>query len=568
MAEPTSAPLNTGEHQVVRIDLLRWVYVARLTLVTGILAGAFWTWFEAQPDVLLVTVVMFLVTLFVTSASFWHTHLKGAGGGENFLYLQVVFDVALVTATVHVTLGPESTFAPLYILVISVGALLLPLPGGVLIGALASIAYFADLVWGFQETLSLSLVLQIGLFTLVALITGVIGDRLRHTGLALGAMKSELEQLRLDTSDILANLATGVLTVDGKGRLVYANLAAERLLGLDRDAFMGRPVLAEVERIAPGLSGVLEGSIHHGRSVGRFRTTATLPNSRKVRLGVSTTVLERSGGEANSATAIFQDITDLERIDELHVRTERFEAVAALSASLAHEIKNPLASIRSSVEQLSGDSLESDDRTVLERLVLTESDRLSRLLSEFLDYSVMKIGDKEELDLKALVHDCILLSKQHPDLYAVDLVTEIDEGPVRVMGDGDLLHRALLNLVLNGAQSTGAGSRVVVSLTAATGARDPRGTGLEYPVRLAVRDNGPGIDAETASRVFDPFFTTKKSGSGLGLAMVHRAVEAHQGVTFVDRARGGGPSSSSFSRGFRGSRSEATRESGCEDPSG
>ena len=187
MVEPTSADVNTVERQFRRIDLLRWLYVGRLTLVTGILAGAFWTWFEAQPDVLLATVLMFLVALFVTSASFWYTHVQGADAGENFLYSQVVFDVVLVTAIVHVTLGPESTFAPLYILVISVGALLLPLPGGVLIGGLASIMYFADLVWGFQATLTLSLALQIGLFTLVALITGLLGDRLRHTGLALGS---------------------------------------------------------------------------------------------------------------------------------------------------------------------------------------------------------------------------------------------------------------------------------------------------------------------------------------------------------------------------------------------
>jgi len=557
VAEETSTRLKVGEHQLPQIDLLRWLYVGRLTLVTGILAGAFWAWFEASPDVLLVTVVMFLVALFVTSGSFWYTHMKRVEVGENFLYMQVVFDVALVTAVVHVTLGPDSTFAPLYILVISVGALMLPLPGGVLIGGLASISYFADLVWGFQETLGLSVVLQIGLFTLVALITGLLGDRLRHTGLALGAIRSELEQLRLDTSDILASLATGVLTVDGEGRLAYANLAAEGLLGLDRDAFMGKPVLAEVERIAPGLRGVLEGSIHHGRSVGRFRTTATLPDSRKIRLGVSTAVLERSGGEANSATAIFQDITDLERIDELHVRTQRFEAVAALSASLAHEIKNPLASIRSSVEQLSGDSLAPDDRSVLERLVLAESDRLSRLLSEFLDYSVMKMGASEEVDLKALVADCISLSKQHPDLAAVELVTEIDEGPVRVMGDGDLLHRALFNLLLNGAQSAGAGGKVVVALALATGMRDPRGDGLEYPVRLAVSDSGPGIDAETASRVFDPFFTTKESGSGLGLAVVHRAVEAHHGVTFVDRAPEGGARFVIFLPGIPGDQSGA-----------
>ena len=109
-----------------------------------------------------------------------------------------------------------------------------------------------------------------------------------------------------------------------------------------------------------------------------------------------------------------------------------------------------------------------------------------------------------------------------------------------MVGDGDLLHRALFNLVLNGAQSAGPGGRVIVSLEDERDRSNPRGTGIEHPVRLAVEDSGPGIDAEERGRVFDPFFTTKVGGSGLGLAVVHRAVEAHAGATFVERSPEGG----------------------------
>lgn len=553
MAEMTSFRPHPGQYRLPsRKEVLRWLYLGRLTLVTGILAGAFVEWFGTTSATTLIAVVSFLVALFVTSASFWYTHIVGREPGENFLYSQVVLDIALVTGIVHVTGGTDSNFLFVYVLVISSGALLLPLRGGALIGALVSITYLADLVWGFGETFTLELALQIGLFTFLALVTGVVGDQLRHTGQALGAIESELKQLRLDTGDILANLATGVMTVDGEGRLAYANPAAEGLLGIDCDKYMGVAVLGEVERIAPGLGGVLEGAIRDGRAVERFRTTATHPDSRKVRLGVSTAVLERTGDESNSATAIFQDITDLEQIDELNLRTQRFEAVAALSASLAHEIKNPLASIRSSVEQLSGDKLASADRAILERLVLDESDRLSRLLSEFLEYSVLKMGAKEKVDVRALVHDCVALSKQHPDMEGVDVVTELAEAPVSVMGDGDLIHRALLNLLLNAAQSAGAGGRVVVALDHEVGTQRLLGTGVEYPVRLTVRDNGPGIDPETAGHVFDPFFTTKESGSGLGLAVVHRAVEAHQGVTYLDRAPEGGAQFVMFLPGIPG----------------
>ena len=352
-----------------RSDLLRWIYLGRLTLVTGILAGALLAWLNARPEDTLVVIVMFLVAYAVTAGSFWYSHVLGREPGENFLYAQVILDVLIVTGVVHVTRGPESGFAPLYILVVSSGALLLPLPGGVLIGGLASMVYFGDLVWGYQGAFGLDVGLQIGLFTLVALLTGLVGDRLRRAGQALGVVESELRQLRLDTGDILANLATGVLTVDPGGRLAYANPAAEQLLGISTAEWLGREVVDEVERRAPGMGRVLLRALRDGRAVDRFRTRLA-EEGRNVRLGVSTAVLDRGEGASPSATAIFQDITDLESLEALNRRTERLEAVAALSASLAHEIKNPLASIRSAVEQLTRPSLQSADRETLQRLVL------------------------------------------------------------------------------------------------------------------------------------------------------------------------------------------------------
>ena len=532
-------PSSTSQLHLARSDLLRWLYVGRLTLVAGILAGALLAWFEARPEDTLVVIVMFLVALALTSGSFWYTHVLRHEPGQNFLYIQVVLDALLVTGIVHVTGGPESGFFTVYILVITAGALLLPLPGGVLIGALVSILYFADLVWGYQEEFDVGIGLRIVLFTVVALITGLIGDRLRRAGQALGAVASELRQLRLDTGDILANLSTGVITVNGDGRLAYANAAAEALLGIELQGMLGQPVLQGVDAVAPGMRAMLEDAIQRGQAVSRGRVEAASEGG-TVRLGVSTAVLDRGEGEMPSATALFQDITDLERLDELNVRAERLEAVATLSASLAHEIKNPLASIRSAVEQLSRGRLSGDDRGVLERLVLTESDRLSRLLSEFLEYSALRMGAREELDLHTLVRGCLLLARQHPEVAGVDIEANLGEAPVLVIGDGDLLHQALFNLVLNGAQSVGPGGRVIISLEDESERSNPRGTAIEHPVRLAVEDSGPGIDVEKRGRVFDPFFTTKAGGSGLGLAVVHRAVEAHAGATFVERSPEGG----------------------------
>ena len=527
------------EPALLRADLFRWLYIGRLTLVSGILAGGLLAWFDADPADTLVATVMFLVALAVTAASFWYTHVLKREPGEAFRYGQVVLDVALVTGVIHITGGPDSSFAPLYILVISAGALLLPLPGGVLIGVLASLVYFADLAWGHQSAFTLDVALRISLFALVALATGLLGDRLRRAGQALGDVASQLEQLRLDTGDILAHLSTGVVTLDGRGRLLYANPAAEALLDVELVHHLGEEVLPVIGRRAPEMSETLRRALGDRRT--RTRSRASVKRGGElIRLGISTALLDRGDDQPPSMTAIFEDVTDLERIDELNLRTERLEAVAALSASLAHEIKNPLASIRSAIEQLGNERLEADDRALLRRLVVTESDRLSRLLSEFLDYSGVRLSAKEPVELRDLVLDCVAVAKQHPDLEGVDLQLEVDEDPVRALGDQDLLHRALLNLVLNAAQHAGPDGKVVVTLEDERYRRTPRGVNVRSPIRLSVRDSGPGIPPEIEARIFDPFFSTRKGGSGLGLALVHRAVEVHSGVVFVERGIDGG----------------------------
>ncbi len=532
-APPTSGQLFS------RNDLLRWIYLGRLMLVTGILAAALYAWTTARPQDTRIVIVMFLAAYGITAVSFWYSHVLERPPRKDFLYLQVVLDVLLVTGVVHVTGGPGSSFAPLYILVVSAGALLLPLPGGVLIGALASMVYFADLVWGYQGAFRLDVGLQIGLFTLVAVLTGLVGDRLRRAGQALGAVESELRQLRLDTGDILATLSTGVVTVDADGRLAYANPAAETLLGISAAEWMGREVVSEVERRAPGMGRVLLRALNEGTSVDRYRTTR-VKEGRALRLGISTAVLERGEGAAPSATAIFQDITDLELIEGLNRRAERLEAVAALSASLAHEIKNPLASIRSAVEQLSRPTVAAADRLTLERLVMNESDRLSRLLSEFLDYTGLRLSTREPVDLGAVVRDCVTLIRQHPEAEGVAVSFDETDSRVRISGDPDLLHRALFNLLLNATQFAGPGGRVWVSLEDLSGRPYARGTRIRRTVAISVADSGPGVDPEVVDRIFDPFFTTREGGSGLGLAVVYRAVEAHDGSIFVDPSEEGG----------------------------
>ncbi len=535
-------PETSKRHEFGRSRLLRWVFVGRMTLASGILVGMMVAWGSASPEYTLIATLLFLVTLGVTLGSLWQTELRGAATGRNFMYAQVLFDTALVTSVIYITSSStEMSFAPLYILVITEGALLLPLPGGVLIGALSSILYLASLVWGSPEALPANTVgLSIGLFAVVALITGWAGDRVQRTWLAFEEVQSELVRLRLDTGDILTNISTGVLTVVDGGRLGYINTAGERFLNLSLDQWHGAPILDVVEEVAPGLADALRWSVQAGEPVSRKTTSVKRPSGDLV-LGISTTVLESREEEGPSVTAIFQDITDLERIESLNRRNERLEAVAELSASLAHEIKNPLASIRSAVEQFDSPTLRDEDRILLQKLVLAESDRLSRLLTGFLDFSVMRLSTPVRVDFSRVVRHAIALVKQHPDCgEGVRIEEEGLEGRLILPGDADLLHRLVSNLVLNAVQFSDPEGTVRISVENYSGENPALGANVSQPVRLSVEDSGPGIPPEDAGRIFAPFFTTRKGGSGLGLAVVHRAVSAHGGAVFIEEVPGGG----------------------------
>jgi two-component system, NtrC family, sensor histidine kinase PilS len=537
---------------MVSTSFLRWVYLGRLTLATGIFVAALRVWTQPQvtPETTLLATLILVGAIGFTVGSFWHSHIVREPLSRNFLYSQVIFDVLVVTAVVHLTGGGESELAPLYVLVIAEGALLLPIPGGFLIGALAALLYLADAIWGGEVAgwlggvaeptdLGPGVLTRMALFAVLAVVTAWLGERVRRTGSRLGAVESELQQLRVETADILGALETGVVTVTGAGTLAYANPAAQALLGLPSGEDLDAPVLESVDRVAPGVSEVVRRTLANRRPVRWYETHTTATPELRV-LGLRSTYLER--GDAPWVTLVVQDITDGKRAEAAHRRAERLGAVAELAASLAHEIKNPLASIRSAVEQLTrpGVRLQAQDRGTLGHLVVAESDRLSRLLSGFIEFSGVSLRNPRVVDLARVVGEAVEVARRHPAADSGVRVEVDARSPVEVEGDPDLLHRMVFNLVLNAMQHSPTGGIVRVQAAAVDDRRLPPEASYSSGARVRVTDQGPGIPPEQISRVFDPFFTTREGGSGLGLALVHRAVEAHDGTIFIDAAEDGG----------------------------
>lgn len=528
--------------------ILRWVYVGRLSLASAIYLASLYVWKleEVPANTKLIASLAFAGAAMFTMVSGVVSEIKQLPLGRSFFHLQSAFDVLLVTAVVHLTGGGTSQFAALYILVIAIYSVILPAGGGVLTAAFAMVLYCADVIWTPSQSLdwgTASLWLQLGVFAIVALGSGFLSARLKEVGTGHEKLAAELVHLRLQAADILRNIRSGIITVDTQGMLMHANPAASALLGQPLDIHIGKPILDILKPVAPNLVLALQRTVNHGIRTTRAEGTITITD-RSFPIGVTTTFSEGSGngtGPPTTATAIFQDISDQKRLDALHLRAQRLEAVAELSASLAHEIKNPLASIRSSVEQLARAPHAGEDEQVLARLIVRESDRLSRLLSEFLDFARVRLTRIEPVDLASIARGAANLAEAHPgkaEGVTVSFTSEDEE--LLIDGDEDLLHRAVFNLTLNAIQAVGPGGRVGIDVTRVANNRLPVGLFFEPgAVSVRVSDDGPGISDDIRDRLFEPFATTKQGGSGLGLSIVHRAIEAHRGHVLVDSGKQG-----------------------------
>lgn len=525
--------------------VLRWVWLGRVVLSCAILVAAVFVWSEAAPSDTLVATLAFAGATLATIGSALYGEFERRALSLRFYGVQCAIDLALVTAVVHITGGWSSQFAALYILVIASAALLLPFRGGLAVAGGACLLYAADVLLLRPGTPYVGITVQIAVFVVVALGSGYVSSRLRQAGMGREALAAQLVKVQLEAADILRTIRSGIMTVDAQGRLLYANPAASDLLGLDLRSLVGRPVLNTLLGVSPQLATLLEQSSRDGVRTTRAEGVIHR-DGETVEIGVTTTIANGTRQDGGvTATAIFQDISDSKRIQALHIRAERLQAVAELSASLAHEIRNPLASIRSATEQLArrrARSLEptadDDDERILHDLVVREADRLSRLLADFLDFARARVTRVSRVDLGALVNAASMIAASHPDRRdGVQVQVSVAPELPPVEGDEDLLHRAVFNLVLNAVQAVGPEGHVFVEVdryrpTGEHGAASSLLTGELLTV--SVTDDGPGVPPELKDRLFEPFVTGKAGGTGLGLPVVHRAVEAHRGVVLVD----------------------------------
>ena len=545
--------LNVGSDRRVaealgRSRLLYFIYAGRLVVCLAVFgtaslvggSGLFGAGELVAPETRRLALAGLVLAGIATPLAYSYSHVREEEPGNLFLYSQALLDVLLITGIVHVTGGSESVFPPLFYIGLASGyALVLPLASALGLALLCGLAYLADIALAFPAQMGLPVVVQVGIFTVVASVASVIGSRLRQMRAEVRRLEGELHRLRLEAADVLRNVASGVLTLDEEGRAAYMNPAASELVGLDAEAWLGEDLLAELEKRAPGVAGAVRDTFRREEGVQNREVEIRHPGEASVPVSVTTTFTGRPKAPA-SVTVALQDLRPARRLQELRVRTSRLEAVAELSASLAHEIKNPLASIRSAAQQLT-DAGASEE--ILTRLMVRESDRLTTLLEEFGDFAQVDVSERQPLNLREIAEHAVEVVRQHPDTpEGARFHVEVSGEPWDLWGDPDLLYRLLMNLSLNAVQAAEPERPPTVRIVVDELRPDfePSDTSLGSPVRIRVIDDGPGIPPDELQRIFDPFYSRREGGSGLGLSVAHRAAEAHGGALFATSTPGEG----------------------------
>ena len=440
--------------------------------------------------------------------------------------VQVGSDLALTTILVHLTGGAESTFAFMYILVI-VGAAFVLGRGALVAAAAAVVLYVGDGVTASavpMRTLIRSLAVNAVAFAATGALATRLANELRRAGENLASQGLKLRDLAALHQDVIRGLTSGLVTVGRDGRVLTFNAAAAEIIGRSAVDAIGRPL----DEIMPGLAA-LQASVGDG-ALRRGEVAQLVAGTGERRtLGVSLSPLVDSSGRTVGRIVNFQDLTELRRMEVAMQRAERLAAVGRLAAGIAHEIRNPLASISGSIELLR-QTAEADgarESKELMTIVIREVDRLNALITQLLEFARPRALEKERMDVAATMAEMLKVFENDKRLgeARVELVAE---GAPLVDADAAQLRQVVWNLLRNAAEAA-PGQPIRVEVRAD-----------EELVSLTIRDRGPGIAQEHRAHIFEPFFSTKDGGTGLGLATVHRIVDEHKGAVEFDCPDGGG----------------------------
>ena len=517
---------------------LLWLLAIRAGAVTLLLGAGSLTAIAAPgrgPFFFLIGLTYALTIVYVLT-------LRRAERQPWLLDVQFAADAIIVTGIVASTGGVQSNFSPLYALPIIAASSVRSRAGGVATAVLSAALYIS--VVALQYTVPSFLrfltpdavlpperiaVLTIGVnvfgFAGVAMLAGELAERLRVAGQELARTSSELAELQAFNAYVIDSLTSGLATADEQGRLISFNPAAEQITGIPAARAIGRSardVLQLPEDFADGMDA-------GGTGPRRSEFAYMRGDRRQIEIGLSDTPLLTPQGQAGRLLT-FQDVTEQRRRDREARIQQRLAAVGEMAAGIAHEIRNPLASMSGSIQVLRQDLPLNAEQEQLMDIVLRESERLNETIKSFLAYTRPQRATLAKLDLRQALHDTAALLRNSAELKeAHRVMVDVPADPVTLEADEAQVKQIVWNLATNGLRAMPDGGRLRL---AASG----NGRGAV----IAVQDEGVGIPREELDGIFQPFRGAFFKGSGLGLSIVHRIVSDYGGEIQVTSERGQG----------------------------
>jgi two-component system, NtrC family, sensor histidine kinase PilS len=458
--------------------------------------------------------------------------------------IQLFLDVLIVTWLVWATGDVSSPFAALYIVIISVASIFLGARAALLasVGCAAiftglSTAIVAEVIPAHTpaatETSTLKVIQAVGLNDIAFLFVGLLAARLAkrqsHYDVRLTEATQTLANLRALHERIVESIRSGVVTTDLQGRIYIFNAAAEEITGYQAEDVRGQGVsifFGEIEeRVRQSMSAA-----ESGEPSPRFEADCLTADGLRLRLGFSIFPLFAESGETTGLVITFQDLTQVRALEETSRRQDRLAAVGRVAASIAHEIRNPLAAMRGSIQVLRSEMDGNSSQAELMEIILRESDRLNRIITDYLTYARPRSQAHVSVDVRELLQETFTLLRHSPELQPKhSLEEEYTEEAAMVNADASQLKQVFWNITRNALQAMPEGGTLRAELRHAAGNR----------LRITFTDTGQGMSPEQVEHLFEPF-SSRTGGTGLGLSIVYQIIRDHGGTINVRSREGQG----------------------------
>jgi len=485
------------------------------------------------------------------------------------LVLQIVMDGLLITGLVSVTGVSNSQYVLLYFVLILYASMYSSFRGALTAAALCAGGY--SLTWWPQvlpwETsqpgyagveAGLKILFHCILFMTVGALGGFLARRVEQQDRRLIDATNELHRMKLGTDVILQNIGSGITSIDSEGKVIHFNRAASNISGLD-SALVEKRYFEDV--LGPGMSTVaqlLRRGLDEGLTVSRGEVEIASVDGRKIPLGINTSLIVAESGNRAGVIALYQDLTEVKRVEEKAKRQETLAALGQFSAGIAHEIRNCLSPIMGSVELLDKElSLDGDSKKLM-NLISKETERLDVFLNELLFYARAKAPEERVVNLQQLINETIEIVRRHPAHSPGKTVTcRFDAKELYAKMDAEQMKRVFVNLAVNALEAIEGHGQLTIGTHVEEGRMNGYGQSCTFVV-VEFEDNGVGIQAEDLERVLEPFYSTKGSGTGLGLSIAQRVVERHNGRLSIESQPGKGTKVRVHVRQFTADRIDTT----------